>query len=213
MSKPAIALAAALTPEGLAADFGPRNPRCRRTVRALHTALASLRMPLADEYLQWARRAESRPAFRKALRLFWSDDEVRHLDTGAVLLVLHTYYALIVKLVTLRCVDFGALSGVSLQRACADLESGGPFRRCGLRNFIESDGFGWYLKIWSTDLEEALCAIVQRLHDCEPLPASESARDLLKALYHALFSREIRHDFGEYYTPDWLAERVVTQTL
>ncbi len=43
--------------------------------------------------------------------------------------------------------------------------------------------------------------------------APENARDLLKKLYHGLLPREIRHDLGEYYTPDWLAERLVIQTL
>ena len=35
------------------------------------------------------------------------------------------------------------------------------------------------------------------------------ARDLLKKLYHELFPRKLRHDLGEYYTPDWLAEVVL----
>jgi len=43
--------------------------------------------------------------------------------------------------------------------------------------------------------------------------APENARDLLKKLYHYLLPREIRHDLGEYYTPDWLAERLIRTTL
>src|SRR5262249_30909212 len=43
--------------------------------------------------------------------------------------------------------------------------------------------------------------------------APENARDLLKKLYHGLLPRQIRHDLGEYYTPDWLAERLIIQTL
>jgi N-6 DNA Methylase len=31
----------------------------------------------------------------------------------------------------------------------------------------------------------------------------------LKALYHRLLPKQLRHDLGEYYTPDWLAEYVI----
>lgn len=41
--------------------------------------------------------------------------------------------------------------------------------------------------------------------------APERVRGLLKRLYHGLFPREVRHDLGEYYTPDWLAERLLAQ--
>ena len=38
-------------------------------------------------------------------------------------------------------------------------------------------------------------------------------RDLLKELYHDLIDRDDRKEFGEYYTPDWLADDVVDQVL
>ena len=40
-----------------------------------------------------------------------------------------------------------------------------------------------------------------------------SDRDHLKDLYHAVIPRDIRHDFGEYYTPDWLARAVCEEVL
>ncbi len=40
-----------------------------------------------------------------------------------------------------------------------------------------------------------------------------AGRDLLKGLYHDLISQEDRKEFGEYYTPDWLAESLVQQVL
>ena len=35
------------------------------------------------------------------------------------------------------------------------------------------------------------------------------SRDLLKKLYQQLFPKSVRHDLGEYYTPDWLAEHLL----
>ena len=37
------------------------------------------------------------------------------------------------------------------------------------------------------------------------------SRDLLKKLYQQLFPKSVRHDLGEYYTPDWLAEHVLNE--
>lgn len=37
------------------------------------------------------------------------------------------------------------------------------------------------------------------------------SRDLLKKLYQELFPKTVRHDLGEYYTPDWLAEHVLNE--
>lgn len=39
----------------------------------------------------------------------------------------------------------------------------------------------------------------------------DGTRDLLKKLYQNLMPKELRHDLGEYYTPDWLAEQVLNQ--
>ena len=37
--------------------------------------------------------------------------------------------------------------------------------------------------------------------------------DVLKGVYHEFIPRDVRHDFGEYYTPDWLAEAVCEHVL
>ena len=42
---------------------------------------------------------------------------------------------------------------------------------------------------------------------------SFAGRDTLKDLYHIVIPRSIRHDFGEYYTPDWLARAVCEEVM
>jgi methylase of polypeptide subunit release factors len=81
------------------------------------------------------------------------------------------------------------------------------------RMFADIGAFGWYRTVRSAALEEALAALSARLDEYEAGPAVACAGDLLKSLYHQLFPREIRHALGEYYTPDWLAESVIRQTL
>ena len=93
-----------------------------------------------------------------------------------------------------------------------EMERGGLFRTLGIRNFLEADFFGWYLETWTPEIEAAIRGLINRLADYDPgtLEVSpEQTRDLLKKLYHTLMPRELRHDLGEYYTPDWLAQRVL----
>jgi hypothetical protein len=40
-----------------------------------------------------------------------------------------------------------------------------------------------------------------------------NSRDTLKDLYHSAIPKSIRHDFGEYYTPDWLARAVCEEVM
>ncbi|MCD6405040.1 MAG: SAM-dependent DNA methyltransferase, partial [Planctomycetes bacterium] len=235
-----LSAGAALVPENLVEDFGPRTLRAQRAVRALYTALHSSKHPLvqklfeqwrlffseATDYKEWAERIESKEEFRIFVKGMGLDP--KYAEAPKVFFALHTYYALLIKLVaSLAAARFAGGSsaplsvlagkeGENLREALADLERGGIFKEYGIRNFLEGDFFGWYLAAWDDDIEEAVGELVRRLSEYDPGTlelAPENARDLLKKLYHYLLPREIRHDLGEYYTPDWLAERLIIQTL
>lgn len=235
-----LSAGAALVPENLVEDFGPKTLRAQRAVRALYTALHASKHPLvlklfeqwrlffseATDYKEWAERIESKEEFRSFVKGMGLDP--KYAEAPKVFFALHTYYALLIKLVASLAAarfagdsarplsDLASKQGEKLREALADLERGGLFREYGIRNFLEGDFFGWYLAAWDHDIEEATGKLVQRLAEYDPGTlelAPENARDLLKKLYHYLLPREIRHDLGEYYTPDWLAERLIIQTL
>ena len=139
----------------------------------------------------------------------------------------HTYYALFIKLLGLQVAHFflmpkmgTALSGVAsydsdrLHRYLEELERGGLFAQLGIRNFLEGDFFAWYLGCWSDELAESVREVVGQLGryslvtlDVDP----EETRDLLKQVYQNLMPRQLRHALGEYYTPDWLAELLLSR--
>lgn len=237
-----LSVGAALVPENLVDDFGPKHRRTQTAVRAIYRGLMTSKSPLvgklfeqwrvffaeATDYKEWSERIESKPEFRAFVKSLWTTDEIKHLDAARVFFVLHTYYALLIKLVASMAVarfaggssqplaQIAALEGEDLRQSFKDLEDGGIFKQYGIRNFLEGDFFGWYLAAWNKDIEEGVHSLVQRLAEYDPGAlelAPENARDLLKKLYHYLLPREIRHDLGEYYTPDWLAERLIRQTL
>jgi methylase of polypeptide subunit release factors len=92
------------------------------------------------------------------------------------------------------------------------MEEGGIFRELGITNFLEGDFFIWYLDIWNEDIYQSLKSLISTLAnyslvtlDVDP----DTTRDLLKKLYQQLMPKELRHNLGEYYTPDWLAERLL----
>jgi len=63
-------------------------------------------------------------------------------------------------------------------------------------------------------MEDALRELLRRLDQYDPATLAihpEESRDLFKKLYHYLLPRQIRHHLGEYYTPDWLAKRLLAQ--
>jgi SAM-dependent methyltransferase len=237
----ALAVGAALVPENLLTDFGPKTPRARQATQALYAALHRSKPPLVTklfeqwqtfysevtDYKEWAeslKRKEEFLSFVKGMGLDPNEAEPAH-----VFFAVHTYYALLVKLIaSLAAARFAGGTTPPLARMASgssedlrhhlnNLENRGwPFNEYGIRNFLEGDFFGWYLATWHEEVEAAVRELVMRLAEYDPATldlAPENARDLLKKLYHSLLPREIRHDLGEYYTPDWLAERLIRQTL
>ena len=51
------------------------------------------------------------------------------------------------------------------------------------------------------------------LHQLRSYDFSQIAEDLLKGIYQEAVDPADRHDLGEYYTPDWLCERVVEELI
>ena len=151
----------------------------------------------------------------------------KRLDAARLFFSIHSYYATLIKLLAAEIVTFyqgqmtpsylGRLEGLGadpLRQELATLEEGGIFAQQGVRNFLEGDFFAWYLEVWNDALASAIGRIVRALRDYDPATVQvdpEQTRDLLKKLYQDLLPKKLRHDLGEYYTPDWLAELVLEE--
>jgi len=107
-----------------------------------------------------------------------------------------------------------AATSAKLKRELEKLERGGIFHELGITNFLEGDLFAWYLPVWTEPIEKITRRMIQKLDEYNPGTFSEDpvqSRDLLKKLYQQLFPKSVRHDLGEYYTPDWLADHVLNE--
>jgi len=148
----------------------------------------------------------------------------------AFFFALDSYYALLIKLLSYQVVGFYTLKSLTglplhdwenlpidnLRQKCEQLEEGGIFRDLGIRNFLEGDLFSWYTQVWNDEIYRAIQQIIKHLNDYDPETmevAPDETRDILKKLYQYLVPKQIRHDLGEYYTPDWLAERCLDQLI
>jgi SAM-dependent methyltransferase len=223
----------AILPENLIRDFGLDNERTRKLILALYQTLRTTEIPIVGGlFRQWdlyfsevAGYEVDSPRFseKEGVRRLIQDLDLKVGDVNPAQLffAVHTYYALLIKLLAWLSVSpyigrrgypFGTLVQADLKelrRHLQKLEQGGVFRDLGIVNFLEGDFFSWYLQAWEEGIGEPVHEIVSRLSDYDPGTIElnpEGTRDLLKRLYQFLMPREARHDLGEYYTPDWLAQ-------
>jgi hypothetical protein len=92
------------------------------------------------------------------------------------------------------------------------IENGEYYQRYRISNFLEGDFFSWYMNERSRQLADAIRALAREFLGFEPASAillAEAKQDLLKEFYSSLVDEQIRHDLGEYYTPDWLAQHLL----
>jgi len=145
-----------------------------------------------------------------------------------LLFAIHTFYAFLMKLMAIELIslqrkstiesfvkDASALSDDKLKEKLAYLESGAGFTAEGIENFLEADFFSWYLDGWDSGIANIFRDVIRALSDFEPatpILEPEWTKDLLQNLYEAIVPQELRHDLGEYYTPDWLAGYVVDKS-
>ncbi len=113
----------------------------------------------------------------------------------------HTYLTIVAKTMATRVL------GIDLPGP-QDLLEGRPFRDAGIGGAVESDFFDWILTApGGPELVRRVAAQVTRFR------LADVRADVLKTLYESLIDPLQRHDLGEYYTPDWLAEKMCVRAI
>jgi len=148
-------------------------------------------------------------------------------DLDKFIFVMHTYYALLIKLLAAELLTYFrhglgssyvehllTLNQDTLKDELEHLENGGVYKDNLINNFLEGDFFCWYLGEWSDPLGDAMKNLAGEIAKFEPATSildPTRIEDLLKKLYQNLVPPSVRHDLGEFYTPDWLAEHVLNK--
>lgn len=146
------------------------------------------------------------------------------------LFALQTTYAIIVKLIACKVVDklnfneetheyhdLSVLAFDKTQKFFKKMEDGYSYTSLEIRNFLEGDFFSWYADSsqWSEDFWKDIREIIKTLDDYSSfsLNVQYNPIDIFKDLYMSIIPQSVRHSMGEYFTPEWLADCVVTEAL
>ncbi len=122
----------------------------------------------------------------------------------------HTYLASLARLLIWAAISGGRFSG-TLRDVAQDILSGQFFEQQRIENLVEDDFFQWVRRaqaetilapVWERTLSHLLSYNLTHLN-----------QDVLKGVYQELVDPKDRHDLGEYYTPEWLCERIVSELL
>ena len=122
----------------------------------------------------------------------------------------HTYLSGIARLLIWAALSEGKADG-SFRQVAQGVFSGRYFESKRLANLVDDDFFHW---LHHAAAEEILASTWERiLSHLTEYDLSRIRQDVLKGVYQQLIDPKDRHDLGEYYTPDWLCERIVTELL
>jgi hypothetical protein len=177
------------TTEAFSNEFGLNKPAFREAEALLKQAWTEIKETIL--YDQWA----------GFLRIVYGS----RVDSED-LFIRHSYLATLAKLLAYSAFSGGALPVSSEQ--ISEILEGRVFEKWNVHNFLEEDFFSWVARN-----ESGLKTASMLLERLASYDLSTIDEDILKTLYQELVDPQARHDLGEYYTPDWLAEFMVKEVL
>ena len=127
-------------------------------------------------------------------------------DARDNIFLIHTYLSIFSKMLAYSIVSNDDYIDDSELKSILD---GTIFHRYNIRNFVDNDFFHWVNTERSfNNLKKVFRLIAQEISNFNFDDVDE---DVLKGVYQELIDIDTRHALGEYYTPDWLCERIVKE--
>jgi hypothetical protein len=127
-------------------------------------------------------------------------------DASPQKFLVHTYLSVFSKMIA-----YHVLSRVDRtdDETIKSIINGDEFNKFNVERFVENDFFHWVVKepFFST-LRPMFLSLRRTIAD---YGLSRVEEDILKGVYQELIDLDTRHALGEYYTPDWLCERMVAE--
>jgi methylase of polypeptide subunit release factors len=121
----------------------------------------------------------------------------------------HTYLASLAKL--MACLRVSRPTPQPHEALLESVLRGEFFKGQGIENFLEEDFFSWPARPEAH--ATGILVARQLMNLLYKYDFSNLSEDVLKSLYEELVDPKTRHDLGEYYTPDWLAVRMIRRLL
>ena len=179
------------TPDEIVKRLGAGSPAAQLDLADLHALYAACR---TNPEVQIKRELWARLLLSALGTSFEDSDE---------LFVTHTYLVLTAELIAHE------VMGLPTNVVTGDIRElleGQQFAVAGLHGVVEADFFDW--PAVASQGQPIIAGIARRLSQFD---WSNVQHDVLKTLYESIIDTETRHRLGEYYTPDWLAEKIVNE--
>lgn len=231
-----------LSPQNLVEDFcnvenSIANTLTHSLLNALETNITGRSQMLFMEWQELFRLAHDDKSKQKAIqerrsalekiaghKLSGNEDEYK------VLYALQTAYAIIVKAIAYKVISlrFGneterfnemqRYDSAAIRQHMSTLEDGAIFRDYGIGNLLEGDFFSWYCaeEQWDESIYQEISSVFNLLSEYEDrslLQECQKVYDFFKDLYMHFIPEKVRHSLGEFYTPPWLAEHLVSNAI
>jgi len=212
-----------LSPDNLQEDFGPGSPICKDSMRSLWDALDTSKSErrIKAFYETWkllfslsTRKVVSGTELADTFRDYGIDPvQVKgEEDVRRFLFVLHTYYALILKMLAFKIQDdlFQFLS--IIRQIQTDPYAGlkaaeESFPRLAV-NVVEKDVFSWFEDAWTSEIGGSLKTCAERI---DRYDVRGVKTDVLKRVYQNLIPPKLRKSLGEFYTKNWTAKLILDE--
>jgi hypothetical protein len=126
-------------------------------------------------------------------------------DDSPMMFLVHTYLSVFAKFLAFSVITRQPIADDATVKA---ILNGEVFQTLNIERFVEDDFFHWVTaKLYLPKLRPMFREINWQLTQYDLADVRE---DILKGLYQELIDLDTRHALGEYYTPDWLCERIVS---
>lgn len=120
--------------------------------------------------------------------------------------IIHTYLSVFSKMLAFAVVSNDDYID---EQELKEILDGSIFNKFNIANFIDNDFFHWVGSERNfRELKKVFRLLAQEISTFDFSSVDE---DILKGVYQELIDLDTRHSLGEYYTPDWLCERVVQE--
>jgi len=233
----------ALTPENLVKDFcSSHDSHAKKLILSLYATLKSnptnKTIMLFQEWKELFRLAHDDKSKQKAieerrasLETVVNEKITKQDEEYLALYAIQTTYAIIVKIIAYKVIskirfnhsliEFNVLAEAdseSLRIQMNELEDGAIFRSLGIGNLLEGDFFSWYStsEQWNSDIGDLvrdIFIILTPYEDKVIFDTGDNVKDLFKNLFMSIVPDKVRHSLGEFYTPPWLADNLITEAI
>lgn len=188
----------------------PASPTVQGIVASLGAGSTAFRAAIGDLHQLYA-DAKDAPAVAVRVNQWnrYLGIVLGQAPSDADLFLRHTFLATLDKLIAYLTLDPDRppVTGGDLQGVL----DGSRFADMGIHNFIEEDFFTWFLA--PSTQSQGLAFLRRLVGTLRRYDFRQVSQDILKELYQEIVERDARHDIGEYYTPDWLAELVLREQV